>query len=64
MICVEGWGVRGKVCFLNLSQLHWWILSSKRDGGCMAILAVPGAHRHTLKAWVAQINERDPTVCV
>lgn len=28
----------------------------ERNGGCVAISAVPGGHRHSLKSWVAQIN--------
>lgn len=64
MICVKGWGLRGKGCCLDLSQFHEQILSSKRGGGCVGIAPVLGAHSNTLKGWMAQIDESGPTAFV
>lgn len=50
-------GTEGKVCFLTLT-ISPVDASFQRAGACVAIQAVPGAHRCTQKSWVAQRNEK------
>jgi len=64
MICVEGWRGEGGDLFPGSLTVSLVEAFFQRAGGCVAVSAVPGAHRQALKAWVAQINERGPGVFV
>ena len=59
-----GMGGEGEGLFPASVTISLVDTSFQRDGGCVAVSAVPGAHRHTLQSWVAQINDRGPAVFV